>query len=75
MGTKGHDSDARKQDSDALLAVVVIEIHYEDTGKENDSIDCPVCEQKGTLSYSRGPKSLWAKCKTPGCVKFHADFK
>lgn len=72
MGTDDKNDDLT---NNALLTVAVIEDHYEQTQKTRDKIDCPVCEQTGTLSYSRGPKSLWVKCATPGCMKFHADFK
>lgn len=61
--------------SECLLAIAVIEIHVEETGKKQGKIDCPICGGKNTLSYSRGDKSVWVSCCTDGCVKCHGDMK
>lgn len=61
--------------SECLLALAVIEIHVEETGEKQGKIDCPICGGKSTLSYSRGDKSVWASCRTEGCVKCHGDMR
>lgn len=62
-------------DTDCIVAVALIELHFEETGKAQDRIDCPACGVEKALSYTRGQRSMWARCSTKGCLNFHADMK
>lgn len=61
--------------SDTLVAVATIEVYFEDTHQEQGKINCPICKAKDALSYTRGQKCIWAKCRTKDCVNFHADLR
>ena len=59
----------------SLIALGTIELYIEESGQKQGKIDCPICGGKGTLSYTRGPRSVWVACKTEGCVRFHGDMR
>jgi hypothetical protein len=56
-----------------IWAAALCEEQIKDTGELEGTIECPACDNE--LHYSSSPThhNYFLKCRTDGCLNFHAD--